>query len=1088
MSGGKRSYYDPLTLLKKPVKDIEFQYHEVPAVDAENPFNLSIPVSKGWTQKSTRILFVLHQVPTQSLKVEALLPEGSVAYKSLLCTLDAAITYARRCKLDFPTNIDSLGVAAINWNASKVYNKPLAREKTLWPVYTERVRKIIRKLNPTHVMVLGDYPMADLTGMDFLEHWMWERRGWVQRTDWCKSQPYVSHTIDLDSILPGASRGEEGANDDYSDLLFFMSRQIAHCLLGKHPFSLKGIGTEPVYVNTVSKFDAMMQEMSEAKFLGIDLETRNLLSYDNDIYTFQVSWDGKKGYVLPIDHPKTPFGEEGILHIKKGLRRWLYSHNKKHTLVLQNGKFDLRVMMAQFKVPVVHHRIHEITAGECLLDENIHMLSTAGIPGMKRYQRPISPNGKNWTPENLRAILCSYENDWYRSADFTKEDRNLTAFVEPNDENFLRYASMDVTCIWNIARMQLRAADCLQVTMFDDQTRTYKARSFREPFAKHLHGHMGDQVKAIATMELHGSTVDVPYMQDLLGRNSQLLKLLRETEAEFRKDPDAIRVNEELSKSSGGSSSKGLFGGGSKGSGTWVLKNKKAHNIKLLVEHLGLEPIARTKTGEPKIDKNFLAAHQDKHSVVSLLQTMSEISKLYSTYVQGWIKRLLGNSDSKKDYGFRASFKFFDIISGRLSSFNPNHQNIPSRGKLSKVIKRMFRAPEGYVQMRADYSAHEVRGLGILARDTGLMKTFLQGLNLRQKLIAESDKNEVVKIKKRLKREGDVHIVNVYRIFNQWVDKSHILRFLIKEMTFGAVYGLAVDTFATRIRANKIKSLQSEIEANPNDKEKKAELRRVEATEPEDFMKEAEEILEKLWKELAPSKAYLDRVVAQVKEHGYVNAPTGRRRTMYRVFTGVFGVVSSAERRAKNAPIQGFASEISISATQQALQAYDIWLRTEAKQIGWKPKGFPRFTRVVHDASYFEVPYDHALAFSICYQWNATFGISKSWGARYGIDFTVPTEIEVEFSAEESTGHEWDWTAPSLRACLENTIRDQIKLEVLAKEKANDVLKRMMAPVRTKSLRESMFKKWPLLGVEKPAIEAFRDPPVLKDIANDDAT
>ena len=169
--------------------------------------------------------------------------------------------------------------------------------------------------------------------------------------------------------------------------------------------------------------------------------------------------------------------------------------------------------------------------------------------------------------------------------------------------------------------------------------------------------------------------------------------------------------------------------------------------------------------------------------------------------------------------------------------------------------------------------------------------------------------------------------------------------------------------------------------------EKIALREQLRASSASDFKKEAEEVLSQLWKTFPTLKNYLDQAANQVKRVGFVNSRAGRKRNMFRVLTEKPSYLASAERSAKNAPIQGIASEIGLKAAYLILKEFDKTRRV----LQLSTKRFPRYTRQVHDANYAEVPYEHVIVFVWIYQYIATsvttatkLAISWTWLVRFG--------------------------------------------------------------------------------------------------------
>ncbi len=171
----------------------------------------------------------------------------------------------------------------------------------------------------------------------------------------------------------------------------------------------------------------------------------------------------------------------------------------------------------------------------------------------------------------------------------------------------------------------------------------------------------------------------------------------------------------------------------------------------MFFDELNLPPVSRSaKTGAPSCDKAFRKHYLRDYEEVALFAEYQSITKLVGTYIKGWNTKIFESLDSSSDHCLRASYFFFRIISGRLGSMNPNLQQIPSRGDPFKIkaIKRAFIAKKGCLCIRFDYSAHEIRGWGMIAREGILAEAFRVGQKLRQRYIKTSAYGSVTDIVK----------------------------------------------------------------------------------------------------------------------------------------------------------------------------------------------------------------------------------------------------------------------------------------------------------------------------------------------------
>lgn len=1032
--------------------NLEDGYKHVPAVDPD------------WSDSDMRVAVVLQSIDKTDLKEGTLyLRDGDTTSQT-----STALSNCFRVATVLASKINNgkkpeFKLAVVNWNARKTYHLSENAAQASYKEFTKRTRKILQELDPTHVLVVGDqaghHLLPKIENLKYKRGWIFDRKG----VKWCV-------TLNVENLVNSvvSEDAEESVDADDAkhkgvDLLFYVTRNISNLLLGYQPFNISHVTPKPVYISSLQRFDKLMDKLYAATdLIGLDTETRNLESYGNAIYTIQFAFNENKGYVLPIDHPKTPFSEKERKYIKKKLRGFfaIKDPDELKTFVTVNGAFDFRILRAQLRINFIHHKVHELTAGEALLDENLGVFTRVGMRDGNAEVKDGKvefTKGRLESRENLQSLVTSYGNDWYFNAPFSKQDRIQLGLYEPDDPNVLNYASMDVQTPLAVSKLQYEQAKLLSTYDYTKEKIVNYGRFYRT----HLIKQMGATTMNISTLEQHGCYVDLPYMLQLLGEKSPLKETLEQTLEEFRKLPKVQEANLELSKQSG-SGGRSLFG-----KNPFILSlSKPAHKIKLFIETLKLEPLTLTKTGQPKIDKAFNNEYARTHKEVELYAEYQEIMKLLSTYVRGWIKKLSENQDSRKDSRLRARYVFFRIISGRLGSFDPNLQQIPSRGKKAKVIKRMFIAPRGSLQIRADYSAHEVRFWAILAKDKVLAGAFRMALELKQQLVQTIPGKVRDKLLKRLKREGDIHLMNVYIFFGQWVEKSHPFRDLIKSTIFGLIYGMIVASLA-RDRKNKMVSdarvaAEGKFESSKDQKKAEKFLQQLLDKSDDEWKEESQEVVDKVFSRFPAGAQHLERVSRDVVKHGWVSAPTGRRRNMYRVFSGNKSAISAAQRSAKNAPIQGIASEVGMRAANIVLRECDLFF-TELDMVH-----FPLFTRTVHDENSFEVPYEIVVPFLWIYQYCSMFLVKEEFERDYSFPFLVEPEVEVKISSREDSTHVWDWTLDNLRECLSKAIDDQVTTGQIEEDEKENVMEKILAFPRDRKRMNLLQKRYPLLNVELP--------------------
>lgn len=274
-----------------------------------------------------------------------------------------------------------------------------------------------------------------------------------------------------------------------------------------------------------------------------------------------------------------------------------------------------------------------------------------------------------------------------------------------------------------------------------------------------------------------------------------------------------------------------------------ILSTKQLGHI--LYEKLGLPPAKKTKTGY-STDSESLEALRDKHSIVPLILEYRTITKLCSTFVDGLIRLI--------DSFGRVHTRFNQNVTatGRISSTEPNLQNIPVRTPLGREIRKAFIASEGRTLVDADYSQIELRLLAAMSGDEGMCRAFLAG--------------------------DDIHRRTASEVFGVPLDMvTSEMRSAAKAVNFGIVYGISDFGLARQLNISR---------------------------------KEAARYIELYFMRYPDVQAYMKNCIAEAREHGYAQTLFGRRREMPELMASNYNVRSSAERAAMNMPIQGTAADI----------------------------------------------------------------------------------------------------------------------------------------------------------------------------------
>lgn len=281
----------------------------------------------------------------------------------------------------------------------------------------------------------------------------------------------------------------------------------------------------------------------------------------------------------------------------------------------------------------------------------------------------------------------------------------------------------------------------------------------------------------------------------------------------------------------------------------------------ILYEKLGLPVLAKTATGQPSTAENVLAdlAEQDFELPKVIMQYRS-LSKLKSTYTDKLPEQI-----NPRTGRIHTSYHQAVAATGRLSSSDPNLQNIPIRTAEGRRIRQAFVAPKGYKLLAADYSQIELRIMAHLAKDEGLLDAF--------------------------RHDRDVHRATAAEVFGVELDQvSNDQRRSAKAINFGLIYGMSAFGLAKQIGVDR---------------------------------KQSQAYIDRYFARYPGVLAYMERTREQAAAQGFVETLFGRRLYLPEIHSKNQAMRKGAERTAINAPMQGTAADIM----KRAMVAVDAWLQ-----------------------------------------------------------------------------------------------------------------------------------------------------------------
>lgn len=297
-----------------------------------------------------------------------------------------------------------------------------------------------------------------------------------------------------------------------------------------------------------------------------------------------------------------------------------------------------------------------------------------------------------------------------------------------------------------------------------------------------------------------------------------------------------------------------------------------------------VEKPKKTRTGQYATGEEILVKLADDHDIVQNILDFRVYQKLKSTYVDA-----LPLMIDARDGRIHSTFSQAVAATGRLSSNNPNLQNIPIRTDKGREIRKAFvpRSDE-YLLLSADYSQIELRIAASFANDQHMIEAFRNGRDIHSTTASK-----------------------VFKVAAEEVDAN--MRRKAKAVNFGLIYGMSAFGLSERLKVPRA---------------------------------EAKEIMEAYFEEFSAIKEYMDRIIAQAHEDGYVETITGRRRYLRDINSRNHTLRSYAERNAINAPIQGSAADI----IKVAMIKIEDWIQRENLRS--------RMILQVHDELVFDVHQD----------------------------------------------------------------------------------------------------------------------------------
>jgi len=943
---------------------MSLQYISIPidvpkSFDEVTPYAVQCLRSKVKRSKA-RVLFVLDHIPSEDLKSGMLLGGGTGA------TLSRVLKYASSNFSCTKDKFEELDFLFVNWNCWKSYNMSEDRRAESASLFADRVGGLIDEYAADYVVLCGPEPFQYMMPKQW-DLCKGKPTGWLGNSMPLKSpegrEVRCIYNMSLSTLL------NPKTIKDTSYLLGYFARNLLPIFCGgKMPFKIAPVKTGKKRnfkihrVDKIAQFRAMMKKLRPAKHVAVDTETDGLYRVNVNLLTLQFSICDDESYVLPVMHNDAKWTEEELEEILDTLKDYFEFDNKNKLHIYTNAKFDLNILRNCVGVRYFKNNVWDIIAGDFALDENMKVLRS--ITGEGYYR--------------LANLSMQYGCTAYLTANFGKENRSMIKDV-PLSEDVLEYAALDTIVPFRIFHKQLQRGRAMGYAKYQSI----------------VSEQISDQIHTFSTLEYTGAATDVDYLFRLALPDSPINKLLYSTVDEFKNTEEVQRADRRLKKRSN-IPLEGLFG---KIKDRLFKFNQREHIQTLFFDVMGLEPITVSETkfranGKPeaKVDKVFQEKHKN-NPVVAMYTSVSKLLKLRNAYVKSLIKMFGEDVDFNTTRRLRPTYNFAEIVTGRTSANSPNLQQVPSRGPMAKYIKRLLISTPGFLVIKVDYSAHEVRGWSIISGDQGVADVFEQGAKLRRRYRLVPDPY----ISKRIEYEGDVHKINASYFFGIPIfEVVKDIRNAVKTVIFGLIYQQGDEGLAASTK------------------------RPVE---------EIGEIKRKFLDRFPVGLKWFDKVKGFARKNFYVESPLGRRRNLFAfllddTLMGARGTISRSERQAVNSPVQGFGSDLMMSAIRlMEKRCFQYWK---------KHKVWPnlRFSVSVHDSLSVEVAYEWLWFAVAIIEECMTHDVAELMEKRHDMKFTSVPEIDFEVGAAESVVESWDWSFEGMRKLLRQTLefkRDELK-------------------------------------------------------------
>ncbi|HAX18192.1 MAG TPA: DNA polymerase I [Actinobacteria bacterium] len=593
------------------------------------------------------------------------------------------------------------------------------------------------------------------------------------------------------------SSGQNHDNHDKSQYITNKEKETINCRILKNPEDADEFFkkiNEKIYFSIISHFNG---DISDGQDAG------KILSIFNGNNEMLLIHESRLDDSACLNILKRIFENNDLVKVGfdiKNSYKWL----KEHNIGISGSINDLKIFFLLLNSSKTDTNIEEIFQKYSELNSEDILVSFGKISFKDiRNGKPAEPGiAYDSKKENRQMSLIGYDGDKEKSERFPDDFEDINVFSDFLQSNIYVKKQLGFLLFFSLAEDAL-------ISELKEQEMSELYRNIEEPL-----------IKVLAEMEYTGVAIDKEYLKVLI--------------AEYEKEIEIIK--------------KQIF----EASGEEFNINSPQQLSKILYQKLNLKPRRKTKTGL-STDASTLLSLLDSNPVIEKILDYREKVKLKNTYID-----VLPNITSKKDGRIHTTYNQLGTTTGRISSSDPNLQNIPVRTDIGKLIRKAFIPGKGYdLILSADYSQIELRILAHLSHDKKLIEVFL--------------------------KDEDIHSYTASEIFNVKPENvTEEMRRKAKAINFGIIYGMTEYGLKSRL------SITEE---------------------------EAKDYIELYFSRYPEIKGYISSLIKKASEKGYAETLFGRKRNIPELLSPNPRIRNLGERLAINTPIQGTAADIMKLAT-----------------------------------------------------------------------------------------------------------------------------------------------------------------------------